>query len=56
MDMFEELKAWAEKWNVPYAIKEDDECIRIGFDSVTYEDPMFSYHKPTGRFAWYGGD
>lgn len=56
MDMFEELRAWAEKWNIPHAITEDEECIRIGFDSVTYEDPMFSYNKTADSFAWYGGD
>ena len=56
MNMLEELKAWADKWNIPHAWGEDDECARIWFDSVTSEDPMFSYHKPTGSHAWYGGD
>lgn len=54
--MFEELKAWAEKWDISHTITEDNDCIRISFDSDTWEDPMFSYHKPTGSHAWYGGD
>jgi hypothetical protein len=33
--MFEELKAWADKWNILYAWSEDDECVKIRFDSVT---------------------
>jgi hypothetical protein len=56
MNMVEELKAWADKWNIPYDRAEDDICIRIWFDSVTSSDPIFSYHKPTGSYAWYGGD
>ena len=56
MNMLEELKAWADKWNIPHAWSEDDECVRIWFDSATSEDPMFSYHKSTGSHAWYGGD
>jgi hypothetical protein len=56
MNMIEELKAWADKWNIPYAWIEDDERIRIWFDSVTKGEPMFSYHKSTGSHAWYGGD
>ena len=56
MNMFEELKAWADKWKVPYSIREYDQMIYIDFDTQTYGIPCFSYNKVTGDFTWYGGD
>ena len=58
MNMFEELKAWADKWNIPYTISEYSipDCIDIDFDSQTSVEPTFSYNKRTGDYAWYGGD
>lgn len=56
MNMFEELKAWAEKWNVTHTITENSKCIEIMFDSATYSNPMLSYNKETGNYTWYGGE
>ena len=56
MNMYEELKAWAEKWNVPHQIVEDDNCVAISFDSITYYDATLNYNKKTGDYTWYGGD
>lgn len=56
MNMFEELKAWAEKWNIPHKVVEGDCCDEIYFDSCTYCDPLLSYNKETGDYCWYGGD
>ena len=56
-NMFNELKAWAEKWNIPHKIYRNDEDIEeISFDSITYYDATLSYNKKTGDFTWYGGD
>ena len=56
-DMFEELKAWADKWKVPYRTgKYDAVMVHIDFEAETYGTPTFSYNKETGDFAWYGGD
>jgi hypothetical protein len=56
MNMFEELKAWADKWNVSYTMKEDEDKINIYFESASWSDATFSYYKDTGLFIWYGGD
>lgn len=56
MDKFEELKAWAEKWNISYSIKDCGTHMEILFDSQTYCDPIFSCNKETGDYIWYGGD
>lgn len=56
MNMFEELKAWADKWNVQYTIREYGQMVYIEFDAQTYGIPQFSYNKETGDFLWYGGD
>jgi len=55
-NMFDELKAWAEKWNVPHKVQEDDDWGAIYFESVTYYDATLDYHKKTGDYTWYGGD
>ena len=61
-DMFEELKAWADKWKVPYCARECDAVMAyIDFEAETcgippFLYPTFSYNKETGDFAWYGGD
>jgi hypothetical protein len=56
MNMFEELKVWADKWKVPYKIREHSNMVYIEFDAQTYGIPQFSYNKETGDFLWYGGD
>ena len=55
-NMFNELKAWAEKWNIPHEIHENDDGAEISFESITYYDATLSYNKKTGDFTWYGGD
>ena len=56
MDMFDELKAWADKWKVPYKVAEHDGWKEISFDSITYDDATMSYNSTTGDYTWYGGD
>ena len=56
LNMFEELKAWAEKWNVPHQIIEREGWKKITFDSITYYDAILSVNTKTGEFTWYGGD
>jgi hypothetical protein len=56
MDMFDELKAWADKWKVPYKIVERDGWKEISFDSITYYDATLSYNSNAGEYTWYGGD
>jgi hypothetical protein len=56
MNMIEELKAWADKWEVGYSVSDIDGNVQIRFDSITWSDPIFSYNKETGRYVWYGGD
>lgn len=58
-NMYDELKAWADKWGVNY--KEqlvDDKWMvsQIYFESITYYDATFSYNPKTGDYNWYGGD
>ena len=45
MEKFEELKAWADKWNISYEIQEYEDCFYIAFDSITWGDAMFSCNK-----------
>ena len=58
MNMFEELRAWADKHNVQYCIKKFGHVLDIEFDSQgqTSVDATFSYNTETGDFTWYGGD
>ena len=56
MNMFEELKAWADKHNVRYRIRKYDYMLYMDFESQTYADAIFSYNTETGNFTWYGGD
>ncbi len=56
MNVFEELKAWADKWGMQYTIRERGQVVNIYFDTQTYGIPQFSYNKETGDFLWYGGD
>ena len=56
MNMFEELKAWADKWNVGYTAEEDHTYVTIIFNSPDSMKPAFVYGKETGEFIWYGGD
>ena len=55
-NMFDELKAWAEKWKVSYEIEEHDDWKEISFTSITYYDATLSYNISTGEYTWYGGD
>jgi hypothetical protein len=56
MNMFEELRAWADKHNVRYCIRKYGHMLYMDFDSQTYVNAIFSYNTETGDFAWYGGD
>ena len=56
MDMFDELKAWADKWKISYEIVESDGLKEISFNSITYYDATLSYNTSTGDYTWYGGD
>ena len=59
MNMYEELKAWADKWGVKYKEKPADEhwvCHRLCFESETYYPAELQYNPKTGDFSWYGGD
>ena len=54
--MFEELKAWADKWGVEYEIVEGDGWKEIAFFSMTIYDATLFYNTKNGKFTWYGGD
>ena len=56
MKMINELKAWADKWKVPYEVDEFDELIYIKFKSCTWSEAQIEFNKKTGQFTWYGGD
>lgn len=56
MNMFDELKAWADKWNIQYTIRDYGSIVYIEFDTQTYGIPQFSYNRETGSYLWYGGD
>ena len=59
MNMYEELKSWADKWGVNYTEKLANKewvCHRLYFDSETYYPAEFQYNPATGNFSWYGGD
>lgn len=56
MNMFEELKAWADKWGAGYYIREDEHTIHIYFYGQSCSDAEFSYNKKTGDYCWFGGD
>lgn len=56
INMFEELVAWANKWNVGYTVEEDSIYITIIFNGPDSMKPSFVYSKETGEFLWYGGD
>ncbi len=59
MNMYEELKAWADKWGVKYTEELANEkwcCHRLCFESETYYPAELQYNPKTGDFSWYGGD
>ena len=59
MNMFDELKAWADKWGVPYierSANENQSVNTLTFDSATYYPATFDYDPKTGDYNWYGGD
>lgn len=64
MNMYEELKAWADKWGVKYteypateAETEDWALDMIYFnDCCDNQEPAFGYDPKTGHHTWYGGE
>ena len=56
MEKLNELKAWANKWGIPYREEENENFVEIYFVGQSYTDAMFSVNKETGSCAWYGGD
>lgn len=59
MNMYEELKAWADKWGIPYTetLADDRRAVNcLKFDSATDIPAEFQYNPNTGDYAWYGGD
>ena len=58
-NMYDELKAWADKWGVNYTEQLADDkwvCHRLYFDSETYYPAEFQYNPETNNYSWYGGD
>ena len=55
MEKVNELKAWADKWNIPYKEEDSEMFITISFISATDMDAMFCVYKESGNGAWYGG-
>jgi hypothetical protein len=59
MNMYEELKAWADKWGIPYTetLADDKRAVNtLVFDSVTDLPAEFHYNPNTGEYNWFGGD
>lgn len=59
MNMYEELKAWADKWGIPYVEILANDKIGVNslkFDSDTDLPAEFRYNINTGDYAWFGGD
>lgn len=59
MNMYEELKDWADKWGVKYTESKANEnwaLDMICFECADYQDPAFGYNPKTGHFTWYGGE
>ena len=58
MNMYEELKAWADKWGVKYDCIENssNHYCDISFEGDTYHYATFSYNTETNDYTWYGGD
>ena len=56
MSMFEELKAWADKWNVAYTTEDDHVYDTIVFNGPNYFNAAFVYNRDTGEYEWLGGD
>ena len=59
MNMFEELKAWADRWGVKYEEKPASEMFpeaEIIFESGSYYWPSFIYHPEHKTYRWYGGE
>ena len=57
--MYEELKAWADKWGIPYTeiLANNWRAFNsLKFDSVTDLPAEFHYNSNTGDYNWYGGD
>jgi hypothetical protein len=59
--MYEELKAWADKWNIAYTEENynGELCIKFDgkiFTNATYGEGKvsFEYNSKSGRFKWSG--
>ena len=59
MNMYEELKAWADKWGIKYyeqPVEDNGKTFQIMFDSPSYSEPVFWYNTETEKHTWYGGE
>ena len=59
MDMFEELKAWADKWGIQYEAFEPTgkwPFKSIVFSCGDYQEPAFHYNPNDGHRYWTGGE
>ena len=59
MNMYEELKAWADKWGVKYTEYPASEKYPFNclyFDSMDYQEPSLEYDPKTGEYRWRGGE
>lgn len=57
--MFDELKAWAEKWGIKYKLSDPTEkwpYQGISFDCCDYQEPTFQYNPTDGWNFWQGGE
>lgn len=56
MNMYEELKAWAEKWGIDHIVCERGNLVDIEFSGPCWYNATFSYNKERNSYIWYGGD
>ncbi len=59
MNMYDELKAWADKWGIKYTEFQANEhwaLNMIYFTCNDYQEPAFVYDPKTGHHTWYGGE
>lgn len=59
--MYEELKAWADKWNIVYTEENYNGELCIRFDGEIFTDATygkgkisFEYNSKTGGYEWSG--
>lgn len=59
LTMFDELKAWAEKWNIKHKLSDPTEkwpYQSISFDCCDYQEPTFQYNPTDSSNFWQGGE